>query len=96
MLEQRHSTRNFVYETMDLSTFSNIIQFSFGLSTRKLVYNDLQSTTRHYSSGEVYIQLMFLYINNISGIAKGIYKYQPYTHSLHPLEVDKIDVESFS
>ncbi|EHT9950006.1 listeriolysin S biosynthesis peptide dehydrogenase LlsB, partial [Listeria monocytogenes] len=96
VLEQRHSTRNFVYETMDLSTFSNIIQFSFGLSTRKLVYNDLQSTTRHYSSGGgLYPIDVFLYINNISGIAKGIYKYQPYTHSLHPLDVDKIDVESF-
>ncbi|EAG7175296.1 dehydrogenase, partial [Listeria monocytogenes] len=65
VLEQRHSTRNFVYETMDLSTFSNIIQFSFGLSTRKLVYNDLQSTTRHYSSGGgLYPIDVFLYINN--------------------------------
>ncbi|MBC1480945.1 SagB/ThcOx family dehydrogenase [Listeria seeligeri] len=95
-LEQRHSTRSFVFENMDFSIFSNIMHFSFGISSRKLNFNDVQSTTRYYSSGGgLYPIDIYIYVNNVSGISKGIYKYQPYSNSLYPLNIDKVDAKSF-
>ncbi|EOL43458.1 SagB family peptide dehydrogenase [Enterococcus caccae] len=96
VLEQRHSTRKFVYEMMDQGTFSTIVKFSFGLGSRKLVYDDLVASTRYYSSGGgLYPIDVYLYVNHVSGISKGIYKYQPYSHSLYPLNIEKIDSKNF-
>ncbi|EKP7339255.1 SagB family peptide dehydrogenase [Listeria monocytogenes] len=96
VLEKRHSTREFVYEMMNFGTFSTIIKFSFGLGSRQLMYDDLIATTRHYSSGGgLYPIDIYLYINNVSGISKGIYKYQPYSHSLYPLDIENVDSTYF-
>ncbi|MEG7645991.1 SagB family peptide dehydrogenase, partial [Enterococcus faecium] len=38
---------------------------------------------------------IYLYINNVSGISKGIYKYQPYSHSLYPLDIENVDSTHF-
>jgi len=96
VLEQRHSTRTFVYERMKLATFSTILKYAFGLTNRKMTYDDLTVSTRYYpSGGGLYPVDIYLYVNHVQGIGKGMYKYQPYSHSLYPLHLAGIEANDF-
>ncbi|GHU35518.1 hypothetical protein FACS1894193_08640 [Bacilli bacterium] len=96
VLEGRHSSRMFVHETMNFDVFSTILKFSFGLSKRQLVYGDIIASTRHYASGGgLYPIDIYLYVNRVAKIPEGVYRYQPYSHSLYPVKSQEIDLESF-
>lgn len=86
-LEERHSAREFCGTPMKLEEVSTIIKYSFGLARRTMNYNGVIATTRYYASGGgLYPVYVYLLINNVSGIKKGLYKYQPYSHSLYPVK----------
>lgn len=96
VVENRHSSRSFVKEELDQLTFSTILKYSFGLSNRKLIYGDIVATTRHYSSGGgLYPVDIYIYSNNVSGLTKGLYKYQPYSHSIYPINLEDMNENAF-
>lgn len=84
-LENRRSSRRFSqgYE-MPLLEFSTIMHYSYGIAKRKMVFDDIAVTTRHYGSGGgLYPISVYVLVNNVEGLKKGIYKYQPFSHSLY-------------
>jgi len=96
VIERRRSTRNYVYEMMKLDTFSQILKHAFGLGKRKMTYEDLSVSTRYYpSGGGLYPIDVYLYVNHVSGISQGMYKYQPYSHSLYPCVIDDVHPKTF-
>lgn len=95
VMEQRHSSREFDSIQMKLDEFSSILKYAFGLSARKANYNGVIATTRHYGSGGgLYPIDVYILVNNVNSLKKGVYKYQPYSHSLYPirsnLEIEKL------
>jgi len=96
VLAGRHSTRQFVYEMMDKATFSTILKYSFGISDRITTAGDVTAPTTYYpSGGGLYPIDVYLYVHHVSGISQGIYKYQPHSHTLYPLEVEHVNPSSF-
>ncbi len=92
-LKQRHSSRTFSGSGMNIQEFSTILKYSFGISKRSMNYNGIIASTRYYASGGgLYPIDVYILANNISAVKKGIYKYQPYSHSLYPLG-DRMDVK---
>ncbi|MBU5487319.1 SagB family peptide dehydrogenase [Clostridium sp. MSJ-8] len=88
-LEERHSARDYSGITMKLDEFSTIVKYSFGLAKRTMNYNGITATTRYYASGGgLYPIYPYFLINKVKGIKKGLYRYQPYTHSLYPIDGD--------
>ena len=86
VLERRHSVRQFVQHTMSFEEFSEILRFSFGLAKREMLYDGVVVSTRHYGSGGgLYPIEIVLIVNAVSNIIPGVYRYQPYSHSLQPL-----------
>ncbi|HCZ3000082.1 TPA: SagB family peptide dehydrogenase, partial [Staphylococcus aureus] len=77
------------------------------IAPRKVEYGDIKTSTRFYASaGGLYPIDIYLYINNVEDYDKGIYLYQPISHSLLKivaqkdintddiLEGDNIDIEN--
>ena len=96
VLEQRHCTRQFQYERMKLKEFYTILNFAFGIGNRKLTYDNYVATTRYHSSGGgLYPIDIYLYIKNVSDVSEGMYRYQPYSHTLYPLDIENINSSSF-
>lgn len=92
-MEQRHSSREFSSVAMKIDDFSTILKYSFGLAKRTMNYNGVMATTRYYASGGgLYPISIYVLVNNVSKIKKGIYKYQPYSHSLYHVE-NEMDIE---
>ena len=93
VLEHRHSARQFVQHTMSFEEFSYIMHFSFGLSKREMLYDGIVVSTRHYGSGGgLYPIEVIIIVDDVSNVVPGIYKYQPYSHTLYPLN-HTLDVE---
>ena len=89
-LENRHSVRRFssMYE-MSLKEFSTIMNYTYGLAKRKMVFDGITVTTRHYASGGgLYPIYVYVLINRVGNLKKGIYRYQPFTHSLYYINND--------
>src|SRR5699024_3933355 len=60
---------------------------------RKVDYEDIKTSTRFYASaGGLYPIDIYLYINNVEDYDKGIYLYQPISHSLLKI-VDQKDIK---
>ncbi len=86
VLEERHSSRDFSGSSMKLNEFSTIVKYTFGLASRNMNYNGIIATTRHYASGGgLYPVNIYFLINNVDKIKKGLYRYQPYSHSLYAI-----------
>lgn len=86
-IEQRHSGRQFAGTTMGFKEFSTICKYSFGQAQRIMNYGGIMSSTRYYASGGgLYPISIYLYINNVAGLKRGIYRYQVATHSLYPIK----------
>ncbi|HEG7391626.1 TPA: SagB family peptide dehydrogenase [Staphylococcus aureus] len=107
VLNHRKSTRKFTSFEMACKELSTILKFSFGIAPRKVEYVDIKTSTRFYASaGGLYPIDIYLYINNVEDYDKGIYLYQPISHSLLKivaqkdintddiLEGDNIDIEN--
>ncbi len=89
VIEQRHSSREFEHTKMSLEELSCILKNSFGLAKRQVNYNGIITTTRHYASGGgLYPIDVYLMINQVKQLKKGLYKYQPYSHSLFQMHAD--------
>lgn len=98
VLEHRHSSRVFAGTLMSEKTFSTIMHYAFGITNRKIFYDETETTTRYYSSGGgLYPVNVYVYCNNVEGIKQGVYLYQPLSHSLLFIneEINKIDSLEF-
>lgn len=83
-LESRHSARKFsdIY-IMSLEDMSTILKYSYGIAKRTMTFNEVTVSTRNYGSGGgLYPISVYLIINKVEGVKKGLYKYQPFSHSL--------------
>ncbi|MFA9555703.1 SagB family peptide dehydrogenase [Evansella sp. AB-rgal1] len=75
VIENRHSLRDFDNRTVDFETFSNIIHFSFGVKYFGVgPYDQKQFPFKYTNSqgGLNYLDL-FIFINNVEGVEKGLY-----------------------
>lgn len=94
-LEYRQSIRTFFPYQMSLKDFSTLCKYSFGQSNRTANYNGIVATSRYYASGGgLYPVQVYIYANNVSGVKKGIYRYQLNTHSLYPIN-EHFDTSKF-
>lgn len=85
-LEDRKSIRTFFPYKMTLKEFSTLCKYSFGHSKRKTNYNGVITTNRYYASGGgLYPIQIYIFVNNVSGLKKGVYRYQVSSHSLYPI-----------
>ena len=108
ILEERHSTRWFSSALpMSLDELSTILRYSNGIAKRKIHFENIDVTTRnHGSGGGLYPVDMYLVINNVEGVGSGVYRYQPYSHTLRYITGDfnmvdlypymGMDIENFS
>lgn len=68
---------------------STILKFSFGIAPRKVEYGDIKQVRGFMHRQAGYIRLIYLYINNVEDYDKGIYLYQPISHSLLKIVAQK-------
>ncbi len=95
VLQQRHSSRDFNEIPMRQADFSTIVKYSFGLSGRVMSYDGVKAYSRFYASGGgLYPINIILQVNNVSGIKPGLYRYQPYSHTLYPYQ-KCLDIRKF-
>ncbi|QIW23861.1 SagB/ThcOx family dehydrogenase [Sulfolobus sp. S-194] len=89
VIAKRRSNRTFIKGEMELDDLSTILYFSQGITTK--VKLDLQGIMNENlfqkfratpSGGALYPIDLYVISLNIRGLEKGIYKYQPYSHSL--------------
>lgn len=82
LLAQRHSTRSYSAETMPLALLEKFLQ----LAARAYTWTETSlgpSSLRNYPSGGGRYPLeLHLVIDNVRGLPKGLYHYQPFTHQL--------------
>lgn len=89
VLEERHSSRFFANSYMKLEDFSAIMHYAFGIGKRKVNYDGIITTTRHYpSGGGLYPIDIYVLVNKVHSIESSLYKYQPYSHTLYPQKCD--------
>ena len=94
-LKIRKSTRKFASSPLDFDDFSTLCKYSFGQSERKEEYGGIEVSCRyHASGGGLYPLQIFLYINNVSSVENGLYRYQVSSHSIYPVRKD-FDVSRF-
>ena len=94
-LKARKSARKFAPIPLDFDSFSTLCKYSFGQSERKEEYGGIEVSCRyHASGGGLYPLQIFLYVNNVSPIENGLYRYQVSSHSIYPVRKD-FDVSRF-
>lgn len=96
-LISRHSAREFSNIKLAENKFSTLLHYSFGIAPRKMYMNEVTVNTRFYASGGgLYPIKVYIYCSNIDGIARGLYLYQPLSHTLLPVSIDKrVDTKEF-
>lgn len=96
VLEERHSVRKFSsYVEMSFEEFSTILKYSYGIAKRKVNYDEVTVSTRYYGSGGgLYPIAVYILVNKVAGVKAGVYRYQPYSHSLLSIN-NQIEVEKF-
>lgn len=94
VLKKRKSVRNYIGLSCDLRELSTILMYSFGISGRKENFGGIVASMRYYASGgALYPISVIIYINEVDGLKKGLYLYQPMYHSLLPLNIKtQIDI----
>ena len=92
-LESRRSTRAFNSATqLTVAEMSSHLKYSFGLALREQHFGEAVVPTRYYpSGGGLYPVTVNLCIERVAGIGRGIYRYQPYSHTLLPIG-DDVDI----
>ncbi len=91
VIESRESVRTYSGEYTSLDELSDILYYSFGINKkRKLSFGDTEVYGRNYSSGGgLYPVNIIIHINKVRGIKNGLYKYQPFSHTLLKLNDTK-------
>lgn len=79
-LDNRKSYRNFINKGIKLSDLSSLLQFS--LSAKDNVESDRFYPRPYPAGGGLYSIYLYMLVKNVKGLKNGIYKYQPYSHSL--------------
>lgn len=89
VLEMRKTSRNFYDEPVSLAEVSQLLYYSLGFIGAKhsIENNGLPDSFRYRraspSGGGLNATEGYLYAGNVSGLARGIYYYDPHQHSLH-------------
>lgn len=95
-LESRESVRDYVDVSMKIDVLSVLLNYSFGIKKEKNNINGFEIPKRYYGSGGgLYSIKQYLYINNVEGLEKGVYKYQPFSHSLRRMESNDLKLDDF-
>ena len=95
-LRRRCSTRVFSsLRTFSFEEFGTLVQMAYGTANRKIASGGFAFPSRHYGSGgALYPVDVYLLVNAIDGLSRGVYRYQPYSASL--LRVcDAFDIDRF-
>lgn len=95
-LQKRESVRNYTKIGIKMDTLSVILKYAFGIKGTTESINGFDIPKRYYGSGgDLYPVRPYIFVNNIEGIKKGIYKYQPFTHSLRSISDNDVELDDF-
>ncbi|HDS1733704.1 SagB family peptide dehydrogenase [Pseudomonas sp. BP8] len=89
VLERRQTVRNFLDQAVDLEVVTKLLHYTLGfLASRRACENSGLPANLSYrraspSGGGLNATEGYLYANNITGLERGIYYYDPYHHTLH-------------
>ncbi|AWP35610.1 MULTISPECIES: SagB family peptide dehydrogenase [Heyndrickxia] len=96
ILQNRRSIRSFTKLIMDKGDLSSILHYAFGFQKRKTNFDGIVNRGRFYSSGGgLYPINVYIYCNYVDTIYPGFYKYQPYSNSLYPLDINRVEKTNF-
>lgn len=88
-LEHRRTVRSFYNRPVDLEVVAHLLQYSLGFTRTQPIPESLEATGSHTSrrvspsGGGLNATEGYLYANNVSGLTRGIYYYDPCHHALH-------------
>lgn len=96
ILFSRRSIRNFSTESLTINELSYILNSSYGVSgaiedIEKEYYQELRTSP---SAGGLYPLEIYFYANNVEGLNKGIYHYNPSEHCISILHQGPLDLSS--
>jgi SagB-type dehydrogenase family enzyme len=85
-IELRRSRREFVASPLDPEILGRLLHMSYGLRGRKVVDGTWSYDRSVPSAGGLYPLELYLALQAVSGIADGLYHYDPLAHELEQLE----------
>ena len=94
-IDERRSVRTFADSLVSASALSSWIFWSLGLTTRQQTFRDVRVPARAYASGGgLYPITTWFLIDRVSDMSCGVYRYQPYSHTLYPRLGEEHDLET--
>lgn len=86
VIRARASRRDFSYQALTLAELSTLFQYTYGIRTYFPAYNSRTWPMRHVpSSGALQAVEMYAIVNQVEDLRKGLYHYNPISHSLELL-----------
>ncbi len=96
VLENRKTSRDFSGDSISEKCFSTIMKYSFGIREERTEY-----PLYYYPCAGGFNSLrIYVYINAVTNLKKGLYLYVPTSHALYPVQLDiekiKYEILTFS
>jgi len=83
LIQRRSSERNYSEEAVDLRTLSTFLHYTYGLNRFVAAYNHKEYPVRMTpSSGGLQAMDLYVLVNQVEGLPKGLYYYHPHPHRL--------------
>lgn len=94
-IDERRSVRTFADSPVSARALSSWIFWSLGLTTRQQTFHDVRVPARAYASGGgLYPITTWFLVDRVSDVPPGVYRYQPYGHTLYPRPDQEHDLEA--
>ena len=93
-LKKRRSIRHYAKKGTTLKELAYFLKYSVGVKEQTENMNGYEIPLRYYGSGGgLYPIRTYIMIENIKNVKKGIYQYQPFSHSIRKIEHEDIQLE---
>lgn len=93
-LKKRRTVREFLDQKVSIKSLSELLQFGVGVKHESENINGFEVPLRYYGSGGgLYPIRPYIYAQKVKGIQSGMYKYQPFSHSLRLVESEDISLQ---
>lgn len=87
LLAKRSSQHNYGSEAINLQTLSTFLHYSYGIKRYITAYNHKEFPVRQApSAGGLQPNDIYLVVNSVEGLPKGLYHYNPRKHALELLD----------
>lgn len=93
-LEKRRTVRSYTGKPVRLKELSTLLNYGLGVRNEKEIINGYEVPLRYYGSGGgLYPIRPYIFINRVENLEKGVYKYQPFSHTVRRIEHENITLD---